>query len=82
MLTMNCGKKFLFLHLIHSDAGLVNSADVLSCYRFVCVSLVRTSCLPFMLTLNTLVSLWAPGTHGTESRIRQVSIKLHVLMLY
>lgn len=36
------------------------------------LSSVRTSCLPFTLTLNTLVSLLAPGTHGTASRIKQV----------
>ncbi|XP_034746048.1 protein NipSnap homolog 2-like isoform X2 [Etheostoma cragini] len=32
---------------------------------------LRAFCLPFTLTLNILASLWAPGTHGTESRIRQ-----------
>lgn len=60
-------------------AVFVHNAKLLLCYTFiyvcvcVCVySLVRMSCLPFTLTLNTLVSLWAPGTHGTENRIKQV----------
>ncbi|XP_041864233.1 protein NipSnap homolog 2-like isoform X2 [Melanotaenia boesemani] len=35
------------------------------------MNFVRPCCPPFTLILNTLVSLWAPGTHGTESRIRQ-----------
>nr|XP_020473734.1 protein NipSnap homolog 2-like isoform X6 [Monopterus albus] len=33
---------------------------------------VRKSCFPYTLTPNTHVNLWAPGTHGTESRIRQM----------
>lgn len=78
MLTINFGKKSLsfveFIQLSDQGSALVNSADIYQIYTFVsvCVSSVRTSCLPFTLTLNTLVSLWAPGTHGMESRIRQV----------
>lgn len=67
-------------------ALLLCSADLLLFNTTLCVcvcDLVRTSCLPFMLTLNTLVSLWAPGTRGTGSRIKQVRahIKLHVRTL-
>lgn len=65
MLIINSGKKFPFIHL---SGGSV----LVDYYTLVFVFPVRLCCHPFTPVLNTHVSLWAPGTPGMESRIRQV----------
>ena len=80
MNTINFGKKFLLFNWLYSDAWLrlwfskhCRCFELLHTFLFcVCLSLVTRPWLPSMRTLNTPVSWWAPGTHGTESRIRQV----------
>lgn len=71
MLTMNFGKKIQFLnkHISNAVSKLWFSGNI---FFYCCLCSVRLFCPPFMLILNILVSLWAPGTHGTESRIKLV----------